>query len=248
MQTRADYGIDAPQVVVRLVAFGAIAISLGIASLAFLGPRQPWFLAGIFSGASMLFTGFLMIWGSKIGKVSLRERILDELSLQGHELILDVGCGRGLFLIGAAKRLTSGKAIGIDLWQTEDQSGNSPQTTLKNAHAEGVASRVDIKTGDARQLPFEASTFDVILSSWALHNLYSASERAKALHEIARVLKPGGRIALIDIRHTAEYARFFRESGFEDIHRFGPNFIFFTPSFTLIATKPASKTGASYNK
>src|SRR2546423_8955480 len=152
---RADYGIDAPQVVLRLFVFGAMAVSLAIASRAFLGPRQPWFLVGLGSGISMLLTGSLMLWGSKVGKVSLRERVLDRLALRGDETVLDIGCGRGLFLIGAAKRLRMGKAIGVDLWQKEDQSGKSPEMTLQNARAEGVTERIETKTGDARQLPFE---------------------------------------------------------------------------------------------
>lgn len=236
--TRADYGIDAPQVVLRLFVFGAMAISLGIAARAFLGPRQPWFLIACCSGSSMLLTALVMVWGSKVGKVSLRERVLDRLSLRGTELILDVGCGRGLFLIGAAKRLTTGKAVGVDLWHAEDQSGNSPEITLQNARAEGLAERVEILTADARQLPFEIDSFDVVVSSWALHNLYQPNERAKALNEIARVLKPGGRLAIIDIRYTAEYARLFREIGFEKVRRCGPSFTFLISSFTLHAEKP----------
>src|SRR5437588_7305821 len=97
---RADYGIDARQVVLGLIVFGAMTLSLGVAARAFLGPRQPWFLMGMCSGSSLLLTGMVMLWGSKIGKLSLRERVLDSLGLRGHEQILDVGCGRGLFLIG----------------------------------------------------------------------------------------------------------------------------------------------------
>jgi SAM-dependent methyltransferase len=236
--TRADFGIDAPQVVLLLVVFGSMAVSLGIAARAFLGPRQPWLQVGICCGASMLLTAIVMVWGSKVGKISLRERLLDHLALRGDERVLDVGCGRGLLLIGAAKRLTTGKAVGVDLWQTQDQSGNSPEVTLQNARAEGVAERIEIKTGDARQLPFDAASFDLIVSSWALHNIYDPQERAKALHEIVRVLKPGGRIAIVDIRHTAEYAAVFRESGLQNIQRSRPNFLFFIPSFTLQARKP----------
>jgi len=236
-QTRANYGIDAPQVVLRLFVFGAMAISLAIASRAFLGPRQPWFLIGLGSGISMLLTAIIMLWGSKVGKISLREGVLDRLSLRGDEVVLDIGCGRGLFLVGAARRLNTGRAFGIDLWKTEDQSGNSPQTTLENARAEEVASRVEIKTGDARQLPFETNTFDIIVSSWALHNIYHPEERAKALRQIARVLKPGGRLAIIDIRHTAEYVGVLRAAGIEEVRRTGPNFVFFIPSFILWGKK-----------
>src|SRR5437762_705928 len=91
---RADYGIDAPQVVLRLFVFGAIAISLGISARAFLGPRQPWLQIGVCSGISMLLTAVIMLWGSKVAKLRLRDRVLDSLSLQGNEIVLDVGCGR----------------------------------------------------------------------------------------------------------------------------------------------------------
>ena len=185
----------------------------------------------------MLLTAIWMVWGSKVGKIALRERLLDQLSLRGDERVLDVGCGRGLLLIGAAKRLSTGKAVGVDLWQAQDQSGNSPDVTLQNARAEGVADRIEIQTADARQLPFESNTFDIIVSSWALHNIYDPAERAKALHEMVRMLKPGGRLAIIDIRHTAEYAVVFRDCGLQDIHRSRPNFLFFIPSFTLQARK-----------
>jgi cyclopropane fatty-acyl-phospholipid synthase-like methyltransferase len=72
--------------------------------------------------------------------------------------VLDVGCGRGLLLIGAAKRLTTGKAVGVDIWQTEDLSGNRPEATLENARLERVAERVGVKDGDARRLPFADGT------------------------------------------------------------------------------------------
>src|SRR5256885_14097 len=84
---RADYGIDAPQVVLGLFVFGAMALSLAVAARAFLGPRQPWFPAGLCSGTSMLLTAILMLWGSKVGKISLRERVLDRLSLRGDEMV-----------------------------------------------------------------------------------------------------------------------------------------------------------------
>ncbi len=57
-----------------------------------------------------------MVWSSRVAKLKLRDRLLDSLALKGDEKILDVGCGRGLLLIGAAKRLKTGKATGIDVW------------------------------------------------------------------------------------------------------------------------------------
>jgi arsenite methyltransferase len=133
--------------------------------------------------------------------------------------VLDVGCGRGLLLIGAAKRLTTGKAVGVDIWQTEDLSGNRPEATLENARLERVAERVEVKDGDARRLPFADGTFDVIVTKEALHNIYNASERDTAVREIARVLRPGGRLFIGDVRHTGRYIQVLRECGLEDLRR-----------------------------
>jgi ubiquinone/menaquinone biosynthesis C-methylase UbiE len=148
-----------------------------------------------------------------------RDRLLDGIPWRGDELVLDVGCGRGLLLIGAAKRLTSGKAIGIDIWRSRDQSGNHREATLSNAAVEGVESRVEVRDGDARRIPCADATFDVVVSSFALHNIGGAKGRAQAVREIARVLKPGGVVAILDIRATREYQRVLRDCGFEGVER-----------------------------
>ena len=146
-----DYGIDAPPVVRNLLIAGVGAIFAGLV-LNFLFASIQSLIAsiflgwGLFAGASMLITATLMIWSSKIGKLRLRERLIDSLRLQGSETVVDVGCGRGLLLNAVARRLTTGKAIGIDLWQSADQSGNSSETTLANARIEGVSDRVDLRT------------------------------------------------------------------------------------------------------
>lgn len=93
--------------------------------------------------------------------------------------MLDVGCGRGLVLNAAAQRLTTGKAVGIDLWNERDQSGNHPDATRKNAAIEGVAEKVEIITGDARHIPFANNTFDVVVSSLAIHNIYITKRKGK---------------------------------------------------------------------
>jgi ubiquinone/menaquinone biosynthesis C-methylase UbiE len=178
-----------------------------------------------------------MLWGSKVGKLWLRDRILDGLALRGDEQVLDVGCGHGLLLLGAAKRLTTGKAVGIDLWQKEDQAGNSRDATLENARLEGVADKVELHDGDARNMPFPDGAFDVVVSSWAIHNIYDPGGRTKALREIVRVLKAPGRLALVDIRHTADYIEELRRAGLQQVMRSGPNFLFFIPSHVVTAEK-----------
>jgi len=212
VRRHGDYGIDAPIVVRNLFFAGVAAMIAGAISRYLLAEKCPvivWILLiwGLFAGASMLVTAVLMVWSSKIGKLRLRERLIDLLSLRGTETILDVGCGRGLLLNAAARRLTTGKAIGID------QSGNHPEATLANARAEGVADVVEVKTGDMRKLPFEDETIDVVVSSLAIHNIPTKEGRLQAIQEIARVLKPGGRVALLDFQHTEEYAQALRALG-----------------------------------
>ena len=110
-------------------------------------------------------------------------------------------------LLAAAKRLPHGRAIGVDVWSAKDQSGNAEQVTRRNAALEGVAGRVELQTADMRKLPFEDGSFDVVVSSLAIHNVPGAGERAKALREAARVLRKGGRLMIADIRHVSDYAR-----------------------------------------
>src|SRR5437016_4861522 len=216
---RPNYGLDAPGTVRNLLLFGGVGLltwasaAVGLWSGEVFGVPLAWMGIGI--GIGLTLTGLWMIWNSKVGKVRARERLLDWIPWSGGENVLDVGCGRGLMLIGAAKRLTSGKAMGIDIWQAEDLSGNKPEATSNNALIEGVADRVEVQTADARKLPFDDASFDVVLSSGALHNIYNAGERQTAVREIARVLKVGGRVLIVDVRHIRHYARTLRDAGFD---------------------------------
>lgn len=240
---KANYGLDAPTVVRGLFLAGMILLGLGAVSILLLKKGFPhWmpFIAGpaLGMGCTLLLEAGVMFWGSKIGKLRLRDKVIAAIPWRGDEVVLDVGCGHGLMLIGAARRLSSGKAVGIDLWQKVDQAGNSCEATWRNVECEGVAANVELQDGDARKLPFADNAFDVVLSSWALHNIYDKAGRDTAVREIVRVLKPGGRLAIIDIRHTKEYEQVLGECQLADINRAGPNFLFVISTFTLTATKP----------
>jgi ubiquinone/menaquinone biosynthesis C-methylase UbiE len=241
--TNGDYGIDAPPVIRNLFIAGTASIVAGIVLNDILRATQPLIAVilliwGLLAGASLVVTAALMFWSSKIGKLQFREKLIDSLDLHGTETLVDVGCGRGLLLNAAARRLTTGKAIGIDLWQSSDQSGNKPEATLANARAEGVANIVEVKTGDMRDLPFEDQTVDVVVSSLALHNIPNKEGRAKAVREIARVLKPRGQVALLDFQCTDEYAQTLHELGWHEVKRSGLQFQMFPPVRVVMGRKP----------
>jgi len=241
--SRADYGIDAPPVVRGLAIVGATCLILGLAAFRFLsGPR--WLVLiigywGVLAGIILLLQPMLMIWSSKVGKLRMRKWLIGSLNLKGNETVLDVGCGRGLLLNEAARHLTSGKAIGVDLWQTEDQSGNRPEVTLENARLEGVAERVDVRTADMRKLPLDDHSVDVVISSMAIHNVREKDGRVQAIREINRVLRPGGQISLLDFQATDEYLATFHSLGWKDVQRSGPSFKMFPPVRVVSGRKPA---------
>lgn len=190
------------------------------------------------AGAVCFLVAATILWGSRVGKLKLRDEIIGSLDLRGDERILGVGCGRGLLIIAAAKRLDKGgKAVGIDIWKEIDQAGNSPQATLRNAELENVADRILIQTADARAMPFAHESFDLILSSWVLHNIIRKHERRQALAEIVRVLKPNGEIVVADVWLGYEYARFFRQAGLDNVSVSRPYFLFFAPTFIVRARK-----------
>jgi arsenite methyltransferase len=235
----ADYGIDAPGVVRGLLIGGAIALIVGSivsrASQSTLADIVSIWM--IFVGLACLGSASIMLWSSKVGKFRMRDRLIDSIKWRGNEKVLDVGCGHGLLLIAAAKRLKTGKAIGVDIWSQVDQGGNRPEATLENARIEGVADRVEVKDGDARHLPFEDNSFDVIVSSLVIHNIRDRAQRDQAIREIARVLKPGGRVALHDMAYLIEYAQVLHDNGLSEAVFSDRIFLFNTFTHILTAHK-----------
>jgi arsenite methyltransferase len=157
--------------------------------------------------------------------------------------VLDAGCGRGLALIACARKLVTGKAVGIDLWAGKDLSNNNPEATLANAAAEGVADRIEVKSGDITSLPFADASFDVVVSMTVIHNIPSRELRDRALREFMRVLKPGGRIAIFDLLHTSRYAEVLRGAGLT-VRDIGHDRLWLLSGRTLIAQSKAAPVPA----
>jgi ubiquinone/menaquinone biosynthesis C-methylase UbiE len=74
-----------------------------------------------------------------------------------------------------------------------------------------------------------------------IHNLYKASDRDQAIREIARVLKPGGRAVIADIRHRRQYARSFSQNGCADLRKVGSIIVYvFFLLITFGSLRPAT--------
>jgi ubiquinone/menaquinone biosynthesis C-methylase UbiE len=84
-----------------------------------------------------------------------------------------------------------------------------------------VADRVELHTADMTRLPFAAGAFDVVVSSLALHNIPTAAARRAALDEAVRVLRPGGRLLIVDLAFTRGHATRLRKLGLRDVRRRG---------------------------
>lgn len=134
----------------------------------------------------------------------VRGRVLNAVDWRGDERVLDVGCGSGMLLNGAAARLSTGQAVGIDIW-AEHAGGGDLKLLLKHARAEGVVDRIRFDEVDARRMPYEDASFDVVLSSWALHHIsHGREDFDAAVGEMLRVLRPGGTIVVADTAHMVE--------------------------------------------
>ena len=237
-----NYGLDAPGLVRGFLFGGPALVVAGMMLSRYARPLQNHPLITL--GNTMLCTGIvffieslLMLASSYYGKFRARDALLARLHLRGDETVLDVGCGHGLLLIGAAKLLPRGRAIGIDLWSQVDQGNNSRGATLENARLEGVADRVEVRDGDMRKLPFADASMDAVVANLAIHNISSREGRREAIREIARVLKPGGQVALMDFKHASQYADDLRDAGLPDARVSSPSFWIFPPVRTATGTK-----------
>jgi ubiquinone/menaquinone biosynthesis C-methylase UbiE len=123
---------------------------------------------------------------------TLRQMTADLAQLQPGEAVLDVGCGTGTQAMVAKEHVgATGRVCGID---------PGPQQI---ARARSKAARhdlaIDFQPGVIEHLAFSNASFDVVLSTLMMHHLPDDLKR-QGLAEIARVLKPGGRLLILDFK------------------------------------------------
>lgn len=238
---KGSYGVDAPYFLIVPALLIAWNVASGFVT------RKPWPFIG---AALLLACAGSGLYTSLRGKFVVWRTLLERLGLRGDERVLDLGCGRGAVLLMAAQHLSTGRAVGVDLWRRQDQSGNAADATRHNAIVEGVADRVEVHTADMAALPLESSSFDLVLSSLAIHNIKRRAGRDAAIDEAVRVLRPAGRLVIADIFATRDYAARLAQLGMVDITRRGLGWRMWwggpwMPTRLVTATKPPEH-GADY--
>jgi len=159
-------------------------------------------------------TGYdVLVWFVTLGRErAFREKMLNLAHLAPDESVLDVGCGTGTLAI-AAKRLVgrAGAVYGID----------ASEKMIARAGKKAAKARVDIGFRHAvvEALPFADAQFDVVLSTLMLHHL-GRKARQQCAREIRRVLKPNGRVLVVDFARPQRRHGFmahFRRHGYVDV-------------------------------
>lgn len=235
-QSKPYYGTDGnPRaLVLSLCAIVLVDVLLFLAS-------SMWFkiAAYLLLAFGLLFVSHFAWWLPyvRFGKLKHRDALLSLVDWKGDETVLDIGTGRGLLLIGAAKKLREGKAIGIDIWRKQDMTDNGPEGALHNAELERVSDRIEIRSEDIQKTSFPSEFFDVVLSNLCLHNIAGKDRRNRACREIVRILKPNGIAVISDGFYIKEYREVFETKGME-VKILKPKFpptLFWLPA--VVATK-----------
>lgn len=197
---------------VYLFSFGTIVL-IGTAGIVFgFANHQPIF---VLLGIVAVLYGIISTSGWYIGRyvipgspIDIARKVVSSLLLNGTEKVLDVGTGRGLFAIEVAKRLTSGTVIGIDVWEPESikrlnfvhkwaqPTGSSKDRACLNAKIESVEEKINFINMDASNLDFGENTFDRVICGYVISHL--GKHGGKVLNEINRVLKPAGKLLIVD--------------------------------------------------
>jgi arsenite methyltransferase len=214
---RGEYGLDGSYPRLGLLVQATLEVAAAVVTVRAVRRGRPALAAASgLAGAGLGAVALGGLYSTRRGKFEVWAELLDELDLRGDERILDVGCGRGAVLLLAAERVPGGRAVGADIWRRRDQAGNSRAAAERNAVLEGVSDRVEFVHADARDLPFDTDSFDVVVSNLTVHNIAGDDGRHRALREAVRVLRPGGQLRIVDFL-AGRYAEPLHAAGCRDV-------------------------------
>jgi len=117
-----------------------------------------------------------------------RRKAVNLVKNHAHESILDIATGTGDFAIELAK-LSPVKIIGIDIAEKMLEIGR------EKVQQKGLSGKIELMEADSENLPFPENTYDLATSAFGVRNFENLN---KGLSEIYRVLKPGGRVLILE--------------------------------------------------
>lgn len=190
--------VPAGRTVVWVASAASLAAHLGLALVAFLGFRLLG--AGHARGRNPRSQGRTIRWAALYdvlvqvlalgGERALREAMLERARISPGERVLDVGCGTGTLALAARRRVgAAGTVHGVDA------AAEMVARAQQKAARAGLAAAFDVAPADA--LPFPHGAFDAVLCTLVVHHL-PAGLRPRAIAEMRRVLRPGGRLLVVD--------------------------------------------------
>ena len=186
-----------------LVAGLVVILAIKLVLLAVFGGTKAW--AVVSKTGAGITTGKTIHWADRydasvalltLGRGrALRDRTIELVAIAPGEAVLEVGCGTGEIAMRAKARTgPSGMVAGID--------PASEMITAARQKAARARLEIDYRVAVIEALPYEAAAFDVVVSSMMWHHL-PEDLKPRAVAEMRRVLKPGGRLVVVDIRRPS---------------------------------------------
>jgi len=173
-----------------------LALCGGLAAVAWRLKWRTWLVAvpgliGIWSLAAIVVIQFVL-------GINLPQPIfVPQFLASGSGEALDVGAGSGRSTVGLLLARRGVRVTAIDIYSGYyGIDDNTPERLMANARIAGVADRARVEVGDARAMPLPSSTYDGVISSYAIDHI-QRDDIPKALSEVARVLKPRGEFLLM---------------------------------------------------
>jgi len=146
--------------------------------------------SGLILHGTARYYDLLAWWVMRGREGAFREKVVDLAGIQSGDRVLDVGCGTGTLAVTAKQRVgRTGTVYGID------PSPEMIARAIKKARKAVV--EVVFKEAIVEALPFPDEYFDTVLSTLMLHHL-PPKAREECAREMVRVLKPGGRVLVVD--------------------------------------------------
>ncbi|MBI3662599.1 MAG: methyltransferase domain-containing protein [Acidobacteria bacterium] len=182
-----------------VIVAGLVAAHVGLALLALLGAGlgiRFWLTRSTSQGQTIRWASFydVLVTALTLGRARVfREAALDLARVSPGERVLDVGCGTGSLALAAKRRVGAGGAVhGVDA--AAEMVARAKQKAVR----EGLEVTFDV--APAQALPFPDGAFDLVLCTLMMHHLPDGG-RKQAIAEMRRVLKPGGRLLVVDLAH-----------------------------------------------